>query len=111
MELCRAEMAAATSSKVGLHMPEAKAIITYSSPLACGFTLQAEPSTAAAGSSQSRPKTPDGKASSSNSSLVQCFGMGKTLDDAAEQEEIPPGVVGLRNLGNCHYSGKGLCMK
>ena len=25
--------------------------------------------------------------------------MGKTLDDAAEQEEIPPGVVGLRNLG------------
>ena len=47
-----------------------------------------------------RPKTPDAKAASSNSSLVQCFGMGKTLDDAAEKEEAPPGVVGLRNLGD-----------
>ena len=63
--------------------------------------MQAEPATPAAGSSSQagRPKTPDAKASSSNSSsLGQCFGMGKTLDDA-DQEERPLGVVGLRNLG------------
>lgn len=64
--------------------------------------MQAEPTTPAAGSSNQagRPKTPDAKASSSNSSsLGQCFGMGKTLDEA-DQEELPLGVVGLRNLGD-----------
>ena len=65
--------------------------------------MQAEPTTPAAGSSGSqagRPRTPDGKAGSSNSSssLGQCFGMGRTLEEA-EQEERPLGVVGLRNLG------------
>ena len=64
-----------------------------------GHAVQAEPTTPAAASGQARPKTPDAKAASSNSSLVQCFGMGRTLDDAAEKEEAPPGVVGLRNLG------------
>lgn len=64
--------------------------------------MQAEPITPAAGSSggqAGRPRTPDGKAGSSNSSsLGQCFGMGRTLEEA-EQEERPLGVVGLRNLG------------
>lgn len=66
--------------------------------------MQAEPTTPAAGSSSSsqagRPKTPDSKAAGSNSSsLGQCFGMGRTLDEA-DQEERPLGVVGLRNLGD-----------
>ena len=67
--------------------------------------MQGEPTTPAASSSQAvRPKTPDAKGSSSNSSsLGQCFGMGKTLEEA-EKEELPLGVVGLRNLGIllCH---------
>lgn len=65
--------------------------------------MQAEPTTPAAGSSSGqagRPKTPDSKAAGSNSSsLGQCFGMGRTLDEA-DQEERPLGVVGLRNLGD-----------
>ena len=61
--------------------------------------MQAEPTTPGSNSQATRPKTPDAKASSSNSSsLGQCFGMGKTLDEA-DQEERPLGVVGLRNLG------------
>lgn len=64
--------------------------------------MQTEPTTPAAGSSGSqagRPRTPDGKAATSNSSsLGQCFGMGRTLEDN-QQEEHPLGVVGLRNLG------------
>lgn len=73
-----------------------------------GVRMQAEPTTPVAGSSGSqagRPRTPDGKAGSSNSSsLGQCFGMGRTLEEA-EQEERPLGVVGLRNLGGLvHFS-------
>ncbi|DBA82653.1 TPA: hypothetical protein ACH3X1_006898 [Trebouxia sp. C0004] len=62
--------------------------------------LEAEPTTPAAGSSQaSRPKTPDAKAGTSASSSLGCFGMGKTVEEV-EREEMPSGVVGLRNLGN-----------
>lgn len=63
--------------------------------------LEAEPTTPAGASGQaSRPKTPDAKAATSNtSSLGQCFGMGKTIEEA-EKEEMPLGVKGLRNLGN-----------
>ena len=66
--------------------------------------MQSEPVTPAANSSQVvRPKTPDAKAvSSSSSSLGQCFGMGRTLDEEAEKEQMPIGVVGLRNLGMLH---------
>lgn len=62
--------------------------------------LEAEPTTPAASSSQaSRPKTPDAKAGTSATSSLGCFGMGKTVEEA-EREEVPSGVVGLRNLGN-----------
>ena len=66
--------------------------------------MQSEHVTPAANSSQVvRPKTPDAKAvSSSSSSLGQCFGMGRTLDEEAEKEQMPNGVVGLRNLGMLH---------
>ncbi len=67
--------------------------------LFCAFCVQAEPTTPAASSSQaSRPKTPDAKAGTSASSSLGCFGMGKTVEEA-EREEMPSGVVGLRNLG------------
>ncbi|KAL0037419.1 hypothetical protein WJX79_007016 [Trebouxia sp. C0005] len=62
--------------------------------------MEGEPTTPAASSSQaSRPKTPDAKAGPSASSSLGCFGMGKTVEEA-EREEMPSGVVGLRNLGN-----------
>lgn len=68
--------------------------------------VQAEPTTPAASSSQAgRPKTPDGKAATSNSSSLGCFGMGKTIEEA-EKEEMPSGVVGLRNLGKCGFAGR-----
>lgn len=72
--------------------------------------MQAEPTTPAASSSQTgRPKTPDGKAASSNSSSLGCFGMGKTIEEA-EKEEMPSGVVGLRNLGKWCFAGQATCL-
>ena len=97
-----------------LYLPETAAHPQESNPSSIcrhmqesmGFVrMQAEPTIPAAGSSNQagRPKTPDAKAGSSNSStLGQCFGMGKTVEEA-EQEELPLGVVGLRNLGEPLY--------